>query len=134
VNDARGLVLVAWDGSDQARRALLHTVRVVGPGQEVAVINVVPARAVGARLETVSDEELAEQRSSLEHAATLLAGEGVRARLIAASGDPAFEIPAAAARLGADTVVVGRSRRRRLHRKIADRLVRGGRTDVLVVP
>jgi hypothetical protein len=30
--------------------------------------------------------------------------------------------------------VVGRSRRHRLHRKLADRLVRAGRADVLVVP
>jgi nucleotide-binding universal stress UspA family protein len=98
------------------------------------VINVAPARAVGARLETISEEARSEQQASLEYAGALLAGEGVRARLIAASGDPSFEISEAAARLGAETIVVGRSRRRRLHRKIADRLVRGGRTDVLVVP
>jgi nucleotide-binding universal stress UspA family protein len=89
--------------------------------------------AVGARPESVSDEALAAQQASLEYAAALLAGAGVRARPIAATGDPVFEISAAAARIGADTVVVGRSRRRRLRRKIADRLVRDGHTDVFVV-
>ena len=38
------------------------------------------------------------QQASLEYAGALLAGEDVRARLIAASGDPAVEIPATAAR------------------------------------
>ena len=38
----RGLVLVAWDGSETGRRALLHAARVVGRGGRVAVVNVLP--------------------------------------------------------------------------------------------
>jgi nucleotide-binding universal stress UspA family protein len=106
----------------------------VGPGRRVAVVNVAPVRSVGARLETVPEDARADQRKLLETAAVVLAQAGVQAELVAATGDPAVEIPGVAARLGAETIVVGRSRRHRLHRKLADRLVRAGRADVLVVP
>jgi nucleotide-binding universal stress UspA family protein len=134
VTGRNGVVLIAWDGSEQARRALVHTARVVGPGRRVAVVNVAPVRSVGARLETVPEDARADQRKLLETAAVVLAQAGVQAELVAATGDPAVEIPGVAARLGAETIVVGRSRRHRLHRKLADRLVRAGRADVLVVP
>ena len=129
----RGLVLVAWDGSETGRRALLHAARVVGRGGRVAVVNVLPAQSIGSRLQTVSDEARAEQWSVLEQAAVLLAHSGVHAELIAATGDPFAEITAAAKRLHAETVVVGRSGGRRLHGRVADRLVRRGGPDVLVV-
>lgn len=129
----RGLVLVAWDGSETGRRALLHAARVVGRGGRIAVVNVLRAQSVGSRLQTVSDEARAEQQAILEQAAVLLAQAGVQAELVAAIGDPVTEIEAAAKRLHADTVVVGRSGRRRLHGRVADRLVRRGGPDVLVV-
>lgn len=129
----RGLVLVAWDGSETGRRALRHAARVVGRGGRIAVVNVLRAQSVGSRLQTVSDEARAEQQAILEQAAVLLAQAGVQAELVAAIGDPVTEIEAAAKRLHADTVVVGRSGRRRLHGRVADRLVRRGGPDVLVV-
>jgi nucleotide-binding universal stress UspA family protein len=129
----RGLVLVAWDGSETGRRALLHAARVVGRGGRVAVVNVLRAQSIGSRLQTVSDEDRAEQWAVLEQAAVLLAQSGVHAELIAATGDPIAEIAATAKRLHAETVVVGRSGGRRLHGRVADRLVRRGGPDVLVV-
>jgi nucleotide-binding universal stress UspA family protein len=132
-HERRGRVLVAWDGSETGRRALLHAARVVGRGGRVAVVNVVRAQSIGSRLQTVSDEARAEQQAILEHAAVLLAQCGVHAELIAATGNPLSEIEATAARLHADTVVVGRSGRRGLHAGVADRLVRRGGPDVLVV-
>ena len=129
----RGLVLVAWDGSETGRRALLHAARVVGRGGRIAVVNVLPAQSIGSRLQTVSDEARAEQWTTLEQAAGLLAQSGVHAELIAAIGDPLAEIAATAKRLHAETVVVGRSGGRRLHGRVADRLVRRGGPDVLVV-
>lgn len=129
----RGLVLVAWDGSETGRRALLHAARVVGRGGRIAVVNVLRAQSIGSRLQTVSDEARAEQWAVLEQAAVLLAQAGVQAELVAAIGDPVTEIEAAAKRLHADTVVVGRPGRRRLHGRVADRLVRRGGPDVLVV-
>lgn len=127
----RGLVLVAWDGSETGRRALLHAARVVGRGGRIAVVNVLRAQSVGSRLQTVSDEARAEQQAILEQAAVLLAQAGVQVELVAAIGDPVTETEAK--RLHADTVVVGRSGRRRLHGRVADRLVRRGGPDVLVV-
>jgi nucleotide-binding universal stress UspA family protein len=132
-HERRGRVLVAWDGSETGRRALLHAARVVGRGGRVAVVNVVRAQSIGSRLQTVSDEARAEQQAVLEQAAVLLAQSGVQAELVAATGDPVTEIEAAAKRFHADTVVVGRSGRRGLHAGVADRLVRRGGPDVLVV-
>lgn len=132
-NEHTGPVLVAWDGSESAKRALLHAARVVGRGGRVTVINVIPSQSIGSRLQTVSDEARADQRTMLEQAALLLARCGVHADLVFAAGDPLTEITATAERLHAETVVVGRSGRRRPHARIADRLVRRGGADILVV-
>jgi nucleotide-binding universal stress UspA family protein len=130
----RPITLVAWDGSEEARRALLHTAHNLSRGRELAVVNVVPLTSIGAQPASVSDASRENQRALLRQASTLLAPLGIQPRLIEAVGDPIVEISDTATRLGADTIVVGRTRRHRLHRKLADRLVRSGQTDVLVVP
>ena len=58
----RGLVsapaiMVAYDGSSAARRALVHAVDLVGRSGTVMVVNVIRAQSVSARLETVSDAQ-----------------------------------------------------------------------------
>jgi Universal stress protein family len=49
------MFLVAYDGSPAANLALHHAAALVGPGDELAVINVFPVQSVSSRLETVSD-------------------------------------------------------------------------------
>lgn len=128
------MLLLAYDGSPVARRALEHAATLVGRGGEVAVINVIPFQSISSRLETVTDEERSRQESTLREARVALRRYGIDPQLIEAVGDPVTEILAAAEATNAGTIVVGRSERRHLaHGSLDSRLVRGAQADVLVV-
>jgi nucleotide-binding universal stress UspA family protein len=106
----------------------------VGPGGELAIVNVVPVQSVSSRLETVSDRERSRQAGLLHEAELQLRRHGIAPRLIAAAGDPATEIIAAAEATNAGTIVVGRSHRRHIMRgPLSSNLVRRAHCDVLVV-
>jgi nucleotide-binding universal stress UspA family protein len=126
-------LIVAYDGSAEARRALDHAAALAGPGGEVTVINVVRAQAVGASLEPVGDAQRARQRARLEEARVLLDRQGLRVRTVAAAGDPFYEISALAREREQPVVIVGRRRRLLPGRSLTSRLVRGAPFDVLVV-
>ena len=129
-------VIVAYDGSEPARHAVEHAAGLVGKGGTVTVVNVVNAQSVSSRLETVSEKERATQDRLLREAARLLARRGVNANLVAAAGDPATEILAAAATIAADVIVVGRRHglaSHLVHRSLSTTLVRRAGPDVLVV-
>jgi nucleotide-binding universal stress UspA family protein len=126
--------LVAYDGSAASKRALEHAAGLAGRRGDVAVINVIPAQSVSARLQTVTETEWSRQSELLREAKALLARRRIDADLIEAVGDPATEIIAAAETMNAETIVVGRSPRRHLvHEGLAARLVRDAKADVLVV-
>jgi nucleotide-binding universal stress UspA family protein len=128
-------MLIAYDGSPAARRALQHAAAAAGAGGVVMVINVIPAQSVSARLETVTDAERERQQRLLGEAQAELARRGVDAERIAAAGDPLREILAAADEHDADIIVVGRNgtKRHLLHSSLSSPLVRRATRDVLVV-
>jgi nucleotide-binding universal stress UspA family protein len=129
-----GPVLLAYDGSEEARRGLVLAGAMAGPGGQITVVNVIPVHGLGARLETVSEEEASEQRRLLGEARGLLARKGVRAELVEGVGDPFTEILATAAAVDAGTIVIGQGRRRLpLRLSVGERLVRRATCDVLVV-
>jgi nucleotide-binding universal stress UspA family protein len=129
------VLLLAYDGSPVARRALEHAAALVGRGGKLAVINVIPVQSISSRLETVTDEQRSRQASVLREARAALGRYGIEPRLIEAIGDPVTEILAAAEAAKAETIVVGRSERRHLgHGSLDSRLVRSAQADVLVVP
>jgi nucleotide-binding universal stress UspA family protein len=133
---ARPIVIVGYDGSEPAQRALEHAADLVGRGGSLSVINVIPLQSLSSRLETVSASERTAQNRLLRESERLLARRGVRAELVAAAGDPAAEILAAAESLGAGVIVIGRRRRSRRHlvrTSLSSTLVRRAATDVLVV-
>ena len=129
-------MIVAYDGSEAARRALEHAARIAGRGSVVDVVNVIPAQSVSSRLVTVSDEQDRAQKRLLREAAAILARSGVRAHLIPAVGDPATEILSAAEASEADLIVIGRRHRparRPLHQSLSSTLSRRATRDVLIV-
>jgi nucleotide-binding universal stress UspA family protein len=129
-------MIVAYDGSDAARRALERAARLAGRGSVVDVVNVIPAQSVSSRLVTITDEQDRVQKRLLREAGAVLARSGVRANLIPAAGDPATEILSAADASEADVIVVGRRRKlrgRRLREPLSTRLSRRTTRDVLVV-
>ena len=128
-------VMVAYDGSPAARRALVHAADIVGRTGSVDVVNVIPAQSVGSRLETVSDAQLEQQEAILAEADAVLASHGVDAELVATCGDPYTEILATAERREIQILVVGRGRRWRhiLGGSLAIQLAGRSQRDVLVV-
>jgi nucleotide-binding universal stress UspA family protein len=74
------VLLLAYDGSPVAKRALEHAATLVGRGGELAVVNVIPVRSVSSRLETVSDDERSRQASILREARAALGRRGIEPR------------------------------------------------------
>jgi nucleotide-binding universal stress UspA family protein len=129
-------LIVGYDGSEPARRALEHAADLVGRGAILTVINVISVQSLSSRLQTVSDNERAKQDRLLLEAEMLLTRRGVNADLVRAAGDPATEILSAAASMAADVIVVGRRRGtspRLIHGSLSNTLVRKAASDVLVV-
>jgi nucleotide-binding universal stress UspA family protein len=128
-------ILVGYDGSETARRALVHAAKLVGRGGEVDVINVIAAQAVSARIETVREGDRRRQRKVFREAKALLEELDVRMTPVKAVGDPSTEIRAAAEKRATGIVVVGRGSglRRLIHGSVSNRLVRNAPCDVLIV-
>jgi nucleotide-binding universal stress UspA family protein len=128
-------ILVGYDGSEAARRALVHAAQLVGRGGTVDVINVITAQPVSARIETLSDRDRSRQRKLLQEAKVVLGEWEVGMTPMKAVGDPTTAIRTAAEESGAGIVVVGRGSglRRLIHGSVSTRLVRQAPCDVLVV-
>lgn len=124
-------VLVGFDGSDAAKRALLLAVQLAGEGG-VTVANVAPALHLGLPEPAFA----AEQESLLAEARRLLDGRDVAT--LAPVGDPADELVAAAKETGANLVVVGTSGHGAVGRfllgSVSLAVARGAPCSVLVVP
>jgi nucleotide-binding universal stress UspA family protein len=126
-------VLVAFDGSTPARRALARAAELALPGDTVTVVNVMPEPGVGAQIEAPITARN-RQWQLLDEAERFLARRGIEARTVAPVGDAATEVLVAAQRIGADVIVVARDRGRVPHlHSISDRIVRNANCDVLVV-
>jgi nucleotide-binding universal stress UspA family protein len=133
---ARPTVIVGYDGSQPAQRALEHAANLVGRGGSVSVVNVVRVQSVSSRLVTVRESEQTAQDRLLRESELVLGRRGVRAEFIAVAGDPATEILAAAESIGAGVIVIGRRKRVRLglfRRSLSSTLVERASIDVLVV-
>jgi nucleotide-binding universal stress UspA family protein len=130
-------IVVGYDGSDGAKRALERAIALAGDDGQLTVIaaaeiNIVTGITEGGRLDP---SEVEQRRSDLEEAKGLLAERGVEAETIAAQGDPGDVILENAK--GADLVVVG-SRglnpfQRLLLGSVSSKVVHRAECDVLVV-
>ena len=117
-------ILVGFDGSEGAQRALTAAAEVMGYGSTLTVVSVAPSE------EPATPDPLAAARG-------LLLDRLVQATYVRRVGDAAGELVALADELGADLVVVGRrghegSRKPRPGSVSAD-VVRHTARDVLVV-
>lgn len=132
-------ILIAYDGSDESRRALRYASRLVA-GDVVSVISVAPALIEAPRTVDFTDptSEPAVHRTQLEEARAIVAEtSGVEPETIEAVGNPAAEIIAAAEARDVELIVIGRHGQHTVARflmgSVADRVVRHATCDVLVV-
>jgi nucleotide-binding universal stress UspA family protein len=116
-------IMVAYDDSDAARRALDRAADLAGYGSTLTVVSVA---ADGGRY----------QSGPLDHAREQLLRRQVTATYLQPVGEPAAELVEAARELDADLVVLGRrsrSLRRLVLGSVSAKVVRRAPCDVLVV-
>ena len=131
-------LLVAYDGSTGAIRALDRVASLVGEGDTVAIINVVPSLDQARALSERDRERHRDVRAThVAIARRTLFERGIAATTIVAEGDPGHVICEVAAREGFDLIVVGtrhlHGMRRVAHRSTSTDVVHRAPCDVLVV-
>jgi nucleotide-binding universal stress UspA family protein len=115
-------ILVGFNGSDASRRALDAAADLVGYGSTLAVVAVHVATA--------------DARDAVDRARQQLVRRHVSARYLEQSGAPAEALADAARTLGADLIVVGRSRQTPAsdsYESVSTDVLRLASCDVLVV-
>jgi len=131
-------ILIGYDGTESAWRALERGADIRVAGDQVGVIAVVAVATSGARTVAPSGagEAPAEHRIALEDACAWLAERGITAEAITAVGDPGTAICEVAERDGYDTIIVGsrnlRGMKRLLLGSVSDRVAHHAPCDVLI--
>jgi nucleotide-binding universal stress UspA family protein len=132
-------IVVGFDGSPAAERALDRAAELAGDGGRIVLL------AATTRLEStgVVDEPILDSRSPeerdaiLDRGAAALRERGIEPETVAADGQPAEALMQAARDAGADLIVVGSSGSDYVARAIlgstAEKVVRQAPCDVLVV-
>jgi nucleotide-binding universal stress UspA family protein len=101
-------ILVGFDGSPNARRALEEALEVAGADTRITVVAAAQEPAPDGQALPEGAEDLEERQHELEQARLQLAELGRDAELVAVTGAPADVLVEEAERRGADLIVVGR--------------------------
>jgi nucleotide-binding universal stress UspA family protein len=131
-------IVVGYDGSETAKRALERAAEVAEAGATITVVSAVRVHAAAGRGGgPVDPDEVSERRHELAEAKTLLGEKGIEPNLVEGHGDPADVIANQAKEGGADLVVVGTRGRnvaaRVLLGSVSTKVVHEAPCDVLVV-
>jgi nucleotide-binding universal stress UspA family protein len=132
-------IVLGYDGSDSAKRALERAAALAGDQDEVVVVAVwqIRARAVLTEGAQRDASELHERRRELEEAKAFLAERGIEAETVLGQGDPGEVIVDVAKEKNADLIVLGRRGvnpfERILLGSVSSKVVHRAPCDVLVV-
>lgn len=131
-------ILVAFDGSESAKRALEEVSKLCGEGTTVTVVSVAEELPqFGRAAAMLLPEEDAERQSELREAKALLADRGITAELVERRGEAAARILDEAERERADLIVLGTRGlspgRRWLLGSVSTKVLHHARCNVLVV-
>jgi nucleotide-binding universal stress UspA family protein len=131
-------ILVAYDGSESAQRALEQTADLASNGSTVSVISVAePLPQFGRAAPMMLPEEDEERRHELDDAKATLAAKGIVAAVVERKGDAATMIVDEAERESVDMIVMGtrglNTARRWLMGSVSSRVVQHAPCNVLVV-
>ncbi|GAC1515310.1 MAG: universal stress protein [Chloroflexota bacterium] len=131
-------ILVAYDGSEQAQRALDWAVRMTQDAR-VTVISIAPTLEASPKIADAVDpnSDIPEHRRQLDEAAAILDRSGITVETVLRAGNPAEEIITTAMDGGFDVILVGirgvSAAKRFLIGSVAERVVRHATVPVLVV-
>jgi nucleotide-binding universal stress UspA family protein len=130
-------IIVGYDGSDPARRALERVADLARNGDAVTVVSAVPLRVNSLGPVRPESAEVQESERELDEAAAVLATRGIFCRRFSEWGNPADVIIDEANELDADLIVVGSTGKNVIERhvlgSVSSDLVHRAPCDVLVV-
>lgn len=131
-------IVVGYDGSETAKRALARAAELAQGGGSVSVVSVVSLHLGGVHGAVPIDPDEVSQRSvDLSDARATLVDKGLEPTLVEGHGDPAEVIVEAAKSGGADLVIVGTRGRNAVQRtllgSVSSKVVHDAPCDVLVV-
>lgn len=131
-------IVVAYDGSEQAKRALERVMK-IGKGADVLIVTAVAPPLPGMRPapSDPSPTEIEEKQGVVAEAQRLLAARGVEARTAVMIADPADAIIETADQEAADLIVMGTrgwsAAKRMLLGSVSTAVLHHAHCDVLVV-
>ncbi len=132
-----GIKLVAFDGSETARKALGQAEALLGQDDELLVIMVVPVAAIAEFADVAPDISTARAHGLVNAAVSELRERGVRALGLVREGDIADEILKIAADMPVDIIVIGHRGLSKVGRfalgSVADKVARYATRPVLIV-
>jgi nucleotide-binding universal stress UspA family protein len=131
-------ILLAYDGSDGARRALAAVVRLSREGDTVTVVGVAEGVPLVGHAGALRSPEQEQQRArQLDEVVAELAGHGIAATAAPRHGEPAAEILDEADACGAELIVLGTrglgGAQRWLVGSVSTKVLHHARCSVLVV-
>jgi len=130
-------VVVGYDGSPAAERALHGAAAVAGSGGRIVVVTAMPRPEDELVFEHLLDPPVAEPQAELEHAAVLLAEHDVEASTVVVEADPVEALIEVALEVDAAMIVVGARGdsylERTLRGSVSERLVARAPCHLLVV-
>jgi nucleotide-binding universal stress UspA family protein len=131
-------ILIAYDGTESAKRALDRAADLQVDGDHFLVVSVTPFAVTGPRSAgpIVQGDTRVEHLAEIDEARAVLGRRGIEARGIEAIGDPGRTICEVAEREHVDTIVIGsrnlNGAKRLLLGSVSDRVVHHAHCDVLV--
>jgi nucleotide-binding universal stress UspA family protein len=137
VASAARRIVVGYDGSEAARRALEHAADLAGYGSTLTVVNVADPPNGHTYIRVPRPEAAEDCERLLNEARSILGRRQLVARYVATTGEPAEELIEAAHSTDADLIVVGKRNHNPLQRlvlgSVSTKVVHQARCDVLVV-
>lgn len=132
-----GEILVAYDGSEAAKKALEHGINLLKPEDRLVIISVVPSATIKEFADVDPEISIARAQESINEILNELIRKNINAIGIVKEGDIADEILKMAMDLKCDLIVVGHKGIGKIGRfqlgSVADKVARYANRPVLIV-
>jgi nucleotide-binding universal stress UspA family protein len=132
-----GEILVAYDGSETAKKAVEHAINLLKPEDKLVVITVVPSAAIKEFADIEPEISLVRAREALNELLIELERKGIASEGVLREGDIADEILKMGFERQCDLIVVGHKGISKIGRfklgSVADKVARYAERPVLIV-
>ena len=134
---AMGIILVAYDGSELARKALNKAVELLKKGDDLILAHVIPTTMLAEFVDIPPEVTTAKAQGLMNEALSMLKEKGVQATGLVREGDIADTIIKIGSELQVDIIVLGEKGVSKVDRfalgSVADKVVKYARRPVLIV-